>query len=267
MVVALGVLTAVVLATTAGNDGTDDNTGSPTDNSTPQSEVACGADRPPPADPPTYDAPPAFKLDKKVDYSALIKTSCGDVALDLLEDEAPRTVNNFVFLAREDFYDGLTFHRIEQNSIIHGGDPEGTGRGGPGYTIPDELPKSPDEYVFGTVGMANEGPGTAGSQFFVVVHDPDPDAQVVFEACTASEQVCRERRREAEKDARQDEAAGYRPDYAIFGRVDPKDETSVTTLTEIATLETKIADDPVTATQPVSPVYIESVNILETEKT
>lgn len=263
LVVAAGVVVAVVLFS-GGTDKPEDQ--SPvTDKAPDQPKVACGAQRPPAPDPPTYDSPPPFELDQEVDYGAVITTSCGDIALDLLEDDAPRTVNNFVFLAREGFYDGLTFHRIEQNSIIQGGDPEGTGRGGPGYTIPDEFPKSPEEYVFGTVGMANEGPGTAGSQFFVVVHDPDPDPEAVFEACTASEDICEERRREAVKDARVDEPAGYRPDYAIFGRVGPKDETSVTTLLELSKLETKIGNDPDTATQPVADVYIESIEILETE--
>ena len=263
LIVALAVIAGVVLL----GGGTDeDEDGQPSAaKTTPAPKVACGAERPDAADPPTYDSPPPFELDRRVDYSALVTTSCGEIVFDLLEDEAPRTVNNFVFLAREGFYDGLTFHRVEQNSIIQGGDPEGTGRGGPGYTIPDEFPDSPDEYVFGAVGMANEGPGTAGSQFFIVVHDPDPDPQEVFEICTASEEVCLKRRREAERDARVDEPAGYRPDYAIFARVDPKDENSVTTLGDIATLETKVGNDPATATQPVADVYIESIEILETE--
>ena len=264
LVVALAVVAGVVLLSGGTDEGEDQEPGAT--KPSPPPKVACGADRPTAADPGTYDRPPPFELDRQVDYAAVITTSCGDIVMDLLEDEAPRTVNNFVFLAREGFYDGLTFHRVEQNSIIQGGDPEGTGRGGPGYTIPDEFPKSPDEYVFGTVGMANEGPGTAGSQFFIVVHDPDPDPQEVFELCTASEEVCLERRREAEKDARVDEPAGYRPDYAIFGRVDPTDENSVTTLGEIATLETKIGNDPTTATQPVTDVYIESIEIFETEE-
>ena len=111
--------------------------------------------------------------------------------------------------------------------------------------------------------MANEGPGTAGSEFFVVVHDPDPDPQEVFAECAASEEVCRERKREAIEDAREDDPAGYRPDYAIFGRVDPEDAESVATLLEISTLETKIGNDPSIATQTVLPVFIESIEILE----
>ena len=82
---------------------------------------------------------------------------------------APRTVNNFVFLAREGFYDGLTFHRVVRGFVIQGGDPEGDGRGGPGYTFADELPD--DGYPPGSVAMANAGPGTNGSQFFIVTGD------------------------------------------------------------------------------------------------
>ncbi len=263
LVVALAVITGLAFLGTG--DDSEEGPGATTESPSPQPEVACGGARPSPAEPATYDRPPPMELAPDVDYGALLTTSCGDIAFDLLEEDSPRTVNNFVFLAREGFYDGLTFHRVEQNSIIQGGDPEGTGRGGPGYAIPDEFPQNPDEYVFGTVAMANEGPGTAGSQFFIVVHDPDPDPEEIFAACTASEEVCLERKREAERDAREDEPAGYRPDYAIFGRVDPSDETSVTTLGEIAKLETKVGNDPATATQTVSTVYIESVEILESE--
>ena len=177
-------------------------------------------------------------LEKDVDYGATISTSCGDIEMDLLEKEAPITVNNFVFLAEEGFYDGLEFHRVEQNSIIQGGDPTKTGRGGPGYEIPDELPKSPKKYTFGTVGMANNGPGTGGRQFFIVVHDADPEDGY--------------------------EPAGYRPHYSIFGRVDPNDAASVETLTTIALQETKTSNDPSIATQPVAPIYIESIEIIET---
>jgi cyclophilin family peptidyl-prolyl cis-trans isomerase len=225
-------------------------------------DVACDGERPPKADSQTYENPPPMSLQDGVDYRAVITTSCGAIELDLLEEESPQTVNNFVFLAEEGFYDGLTFHRVEQNSVIQGGDPEGTGRGGAGYTIPDELPKDPKGYLFGTIAMANEGPDTGSSQFFIVVHDPDPDPEEIFEACEATDDVCGERQRAAEKDARVDEPAGYRPNYSIFGRIDPDDE-SAATLIEISSLQTKLGDDPVTATTPVSTVYIESVEIQE----
>lgn len=178
-----------------------------------------------------------MNLEQGVDYSAVIATSCGEITLDLLEDKTPQNVNNFIFLAREGFYDGLTFHRIEQNSIIQGGDPEGTGHGGPGYTVPDELPETPKVYKFGTVAMANEGPNTAGSQFFIVVHDDDPAGGY--------------------------DPVGYRPWYSLFGAVNTDDDESVGVLDAIATQDTKVGDDPTIATQPISPVYIESIEILE----
>ncbi len=96
-------------------------------------------------------------------------TSCGVIVIALDAAAAPKTVNNFVFLARDGFYDGLTFHRVVSGFVIQGGDPEGKGYGGPGYTFPDELPD--DGYPTGSVAMANSGPGTNGSQFFIVTGD------------------------------------------------------------------------------------------------
>ena len=260
----VGLVAVTLLGGSTGADAPapEDAAGSPS----PQPSeplVACDGEQPPPADPRTYDRRPPMRLKSGVDYQAILETSCGRLTMDLLEDEAPETVNNFVFLAEDGFYDGLTFHRVERNSVIQGGDPQGTGRGGPGYTIPDEFPSSPNEYVFGTVAMANEGPGTAGSQFFIVVHDPDPDANEEFERCTASQEVCVQRRRAARRDARVDEPAGYRPDYAIFAKLDPEDDESVETLLDISQVETKISDDPTIATQPIAPIYIESIEILE----
>jgi cyclophilin family peptidyl-prolyl cis-trans isomerase len=99
-------------------------------------------------------------------YSATIKTNHGDMTLDLLPAEAPRAVNNFVFLAREGFYDDGGFHRVIKGFMIQGGCPKGDGTGGPGYRFPDEAVKRP--YVKGTLAMANAGPNTNGSQFFIV---------------------------------------------------------------------------------------------------
>lgn len=241
-------------------DAPDDDQ-STSDEPTPPPKVACGAERPEPREPKTYKTPPPMTLDRRDDYRATITTSCGMIEMDLLEQESPQTVNNFVFLAEDGFYEGLTFHRIEQNAVVQGGDPTETGRGGAGYTIPDEFPNNPDVYTYGTVGMANEGPGTASSQFFIIVHDPDPDPQQVFESCTAAEEVCLERKRAAEKDARIDEPAGYRPSYTVFGEVDLEDGPSAETLEKIAKQETKLGNDPAIATSPVSEVYIESVEI------
>ncbi len=122
-----------------------------------EATAACGAEAPAPGDPQQYEAAEEV-LEDGVDYSAVLQTSCGTIELDLLEDEAPKTVNNFVFLANEGFYNGLTWHRIENGFVIQGGDPEGTGSGGPGYQFEDELPKGGSEYTFGTVAMANSGP-------------------------------------------------------------------------------------------------------------
>ena len=130
--------------------------------------AVCSAREPdPPADPQTYDAPPPQTIDVTKVYRATLDTACGDIVIRLDPKRAPRTVNNFVFLAREGFYDGLTFHRVVRGFVIQGGDPAGDGSGGPGYTFADELPK--DGYPPGSVAMANAGPGTNGSQFFVTV--------------------------------------------------------------------------------------------------
>ena len=113
-----------------------------------------------------YGAPPLMTIDVEKRYSATLITNKGDMVLELFADEAPVTVNNFVFLAREGFYNGVTFHRIIQNFMVQTGDPTGTGMGGPGYRFNDEpVTRS---YSRGIVAMANAGPNTNGSQFFLV---------------------------------------------------------------------------------------------------
>jgi cyclophilin family peptidyl-prolyl cis-trans isomerase len=227
IVVAVGGIVALALISGRDEPGAS-NGGGRGNQSGPA--AACGADAPEASEPRQYERPEEV-TEQSVDYGALVSTSCGDFTVDLLEDQAPKTVNNFVFLAREGFYDGLTFHRVERNAVIQGGDPQGDGTGGPGYSIPDELPDSPDDYTYGVVGMANSGPDTGGSQFFVVVKPQG--------------------------------SAGYRPDYSIFGQVDPNDETSTETLDRISTRETRGGNDPSVATQPVVPIYLESVEITE----
>lgn len=110
--------------------------------------------------------PPAMTIDVNKQYSATISTNLGDMKAQLLPAEAPNTVNNFVFLAREGFYNGVPFHRIIAGFMVQTGDPTGTGRGGPGYRFNDELPRTTD-YERGTLAMANAGPSTQGSQFFI----------------------------------------------------------------------------------------------------
>jgi cyclophilin family peptidyl-prolyl cis-trans isomerase len=118
-------------------------------------------------------------IDPSKKYTATIDTSMGTMKADLFADEAPVTVNNFVFLARQGFYDGVTFHRVINNFMVQTGDPTGTGTGSPGYRFNDEPVKR--KYVRGTLAMANSGPNTNGSQFFIVHKDyPLPPNYTIF---------------------------------------------------------------------------------------
>lgn len=114
-----------------------------------------------------YSAPPAMQIDLSKVYSATLHTDEGDIVLDLYATKAPATVNNFVFLARQGFYDGLIFHRVIKNFMVQGGDPTGSGTGGPGYRFQDEFDPSLKHDGPGVLSMANAGPGTNGSQFFL----------------------------------------------------------------------------------------------------
>lgn len=134
-----------------------------------------------------YDKMPEMALEPESLYFASIETNKGTFRLELLADAAPLTVNNFVFLAKEGFYDGVVFHRIIEEFMIQTGDPTGTGSGGPGYRFRDELPPALP-YAPGVVAMANAGPNTNGSQFFI---------------CTGPSS----------------EYLNQRPDYSVFGRV------------------------------------------------
>jgi peptidyl-prolyl cis-trans isomerase B (cyclophilin B) len=108
-----------------------------------------------------------MSIDVNKRYTARLATSHGDIVCELFSRDAPRTVNNFVFLARDKFYDGTVFHRVIANFMIQGGDPEGSGRGGPGYRFPDECAGNPNKHQVGSLSMANAGPDTNGSQFFI----------------------------------------------------------------------------------------------------
>jgi peptidylprolyl isomerase len=228
--------------TTPAADGTPTTGSSPTPaesqpaSEAPPAKAACGAKAPKLQDPKSYKAPPKMSLKDGVDYSAVLHTSCGDVTIDLLEKDAPETVNNFVFLAGDGYYDGLAFHRVVANFVIQAGDPNnvnGQPPDGPGYTIPDELPDKANEYIYGVVAMANIGqPDTGGGQFFIVVSD--------F--------------------AKKKAPAGLQPLYSIFGRVDP---SSYATVQKIAKLETLGGTDPTQADIPLTPAFIESVEIVE----
>ena len=128
--------------------------------STAASTAAAGAAK-------TWSSPPPMTIDKNATYTAVLRTSEGNITVALDPAQAPKTVNNFVFLAKEGFYDGLTFHRVIPDFVIQGGDPEGTGSGGPGYQFEDELPEA-GAYKLGSLAMANAGPNTNGSQFFII---------------------------------------------------------------------------------------------------
>jgi peptidyl-prolyl cis-trans isomerase B (cyclophilin B) len=114
-----------------------------------------------------YAAPPPLTIDIEKKYQATFETSKGNIVVDLFPVDAPQTVNNFVFLARDGFYDNTVFHRVIPNFMIQGGDPEGSGRGGPGYRFRDETVGNPNKHKIGSLSMANAGPNTNGSQFFI----------------------------------------------------------------------------------------------------
>lgn len=118
---------------------------------------------------------PAEKINNK---KAIIKTNKGTIEIALLADKAPKTVSNFVYLTENKFYNGLTFHRVEPNFVIQGGDPTGSGAGDPGYKFEDEEVKG--EYVEGSVAMANSGPNTNGSQFFISLEDNTKKLQKLY---------------------------------------------------------------------------------------
>jgi peptidyl-prolyl cis-trans isomerase B (cyclophilin B) len=114
-----------------------------------------------------YSAPPPMTIDAGKKYSATFNTSRGEIVCELFAKDAPKTVNNFVFLARDKFYDGTVFHRVIGDFMIQGGDPTGTGRGDPGYRFEDETKGNPNKHKVGSLSMANAGPNTNGSQFFI----------------------------------------------------------------------------------------------------
>jgi len=136
--------------------------------------VSCGGSAPEPAPAPTpavpsapkhYSSPPPMTIDTSKQYTATIETEKGKMVFELFAEDVPVTVNNFVFLAREGFYDGTTFHRVIPGFMAQGGDPTGTGAGGPGYKFADEF--TGHRHVTGALSMANSGPDTNGSQFFI----------------------------------------------------------------------------------------------------
>jgi peptidyl-prolyl cis-trans isomerase B (cyclophilin B) len=138
-----------------------------------------------------WETPPAMTIDPNQVYKVKLETSRGDIELELYPEHAPVTVNNFIFLVNAAFYDGVSFHRVIDNFMIQGGDPTGTGRGGPGYRFEDELENNPLNHGSKVISMANAGPNTNGSQFFIT-HLPQPHLDgkhTVFGKVTVGEDV------------------------------------------------------------------------------
>ena len=172
--VAVGGLGVAALAFLGGEERDRPQAGPETSPSPETKPVACGAEAPRSAEEekPMYDKPPKMQIDPEASYTAVMDTSCGTIELELFADQTPTTVNNFVFLAREGFYDGLTFHRIIPDFVLQGGDPAGDGSGGPGYQFEDEIV---DRLKFNEpflLAMANSGEDTNGSQFFITTGEP-----------------------------------------------------------------------------------------------
>lgn len=190
-------------------------------------EVACDAEVPRgAARPKPQFGAPAQVLEEGVGYTATFTTSCGDIVIELLADQAPETVNSFVFLAEEGYFDGSRIHRLDESiDVIQGGDPTGTGSGSPGYSIPDEL-TGDETYDPGTLAMANGGPNTGGSQFFLIT---GPDGHNL----------------------------DTNPAYTIFGRV----IEGMDVARRIQGLEILDPEGGIEGQQPVQALYLERVTI------
>lgn len=174
-----------------------------------------------------YTEPPEMTLKPDVNYEAVIDTAHGSFTVSLLAKEAPQTVNNFVSLARDGYFDGIVFHRIIESFMIQTGDPTGTGMGGPGYRFADELPPALP-YEAGVVAMANAGPNTNGSQFFV---------------CTGEQSTF----------------LNNSPNYTVFGRV----TSGMDTVKKIAATPVKRSSSG-EQSAPVTEVKMDQVKIVET---
>ena len=193
MIATLAVVAAAILAFTVyvgrnagGNPGTLPTPSPATPSPTSSVTASCGSLNFGSALTPTagnagkksFSAPPPMTINTAHHFLVTIKTAKGDIVLCLDPKLAPNTVNNFVFLARNQFYDGLKFHRVEPNFVIQGGDPKGDGTGGPGYKFNDEPVAG--EYTAGAVAMANSGPNTNGSQFFICTVDDSKKLQKLY---------------------------------------------------------------------------------------
>ena len=174
----------------------------------------------------TWSSPPPMQIDQNKPYHAVIHTNLGDISIKFFPEDTPKTVNNFIFLARNHFYDGLKFHRVIKNFMIQTGDPKGDGTGGPGYKFADEL-SSKHTYAPGVVAMANAGPNTNGSQFFI----------------GSGSDVA---------------SLNQNPAYTIFGQVDG----GMDVVEKIASVKVGPSSSG-EVSSPLDPVYMKSVEILE----
>lgn len=174
----------------------------------------------------SWTKPPEMSIDTSKTYKAVFKTSKGDFTVELFAKDAPKAVNNFVFLSKEHFYDGVTFHRIIETFMIQTGDPKGNGTGGPGYKFDHE----PTQYKYdkGIVAMANSGPNTNGSQFFIVTGDASH--------------------------------LNSKPDYTVFGKVTEGMDTTVMSIAKTPVKTNPLNGQPETPTEKVT---IDSIQILE----
>jgi cyclophilin family peptidyl-prolyl cis-trans isomerase len=221
---------------TSGATGTTGATGASGETSTVKptpgpTEVACGGEEPRGAlEPKPQFSKPDQAIRQGRTYTAEMQTSCGTITIELLADQAPQTVNSFVFLAEQGYFDGQRFHRLDTSiDVIQGGDPTGTGSGGPGYSIPDELTGN-ESYGPGVLAMANAGPNTGGSQFFLITGDNGHNLDAT-------------------------------PNYAIFGQV----TDGLDVAREIQELPIQdpnaAASGDLSGQQPAQAVYIEKVTI------
>lgn len=182
--------------------------------------TACAASSPDAARSMSFSEPEDLALDDPV--TAVLHTSCGEITLELDPALAPATVNSFVFLAEQGYFDGTVSHRVVPGFVIQAGDPTATGGGGPGYTLPDELPAPGFVYVRGTIAMANAGPNTGGSQFFLVLDD-----------------------------------VPLNPDFSVFGRV----VDGLEVMDRIATLPLAARRAGLEPSSPLETLYLERVEI------
>ena len=190
-----------------------------------EQETACGASQPAAEQVMTFEAPETqTDISANTEVRAVLDTSCGEIVIELDPAGSPATVNSFVFLAREGYFDGQVLHRIAENFVVQGGDPQANGTGDPGYVVPDEFPSEDFSYEEGVVAMANRGANSTGSQFFIVIGE---DARFLL------------------------------PQFNVLGEVVSGDEP----LEDIAAIPTGIAPGTVEQSLPLETVYINKVTI------